>query len=104
MNLVQNAFDAAGEGAVRVSVRSENDRAVLEVCDDGPGVPEDLHHAIFDPFFTTKAVGKGTGLGLAISAKIAEEHGGRLSLEPSARGARFRLDLPARPDLAGDVP
>ncbi|MDF2235651.1 ATP-binding protein [Albimonas sp. CAU 1670] len=104
MNLVQNAYDAAGDGAVRVSVRADNDRAVLEVADDGPGVPEDLHHAIFDPFFTTKPVGKGTGLGLAISAKIAEEHGGRLSLEPSETGARFRLDLPARADVADAPP
>ncbi|SFI46506.1 sensor histidine kinase [Albimonas pacifica] len=104
MNLVQNAFDAAGSGAVRVRVRAEGDRAVLEVSDDGPGVPAELQHAIFDPFFTTKAVGKGTGLGLAISAKIAEEHGGRLSLEPSEHGARFRLDLPARADVAGDAP
>ncbi|WP_417278909.1 ATP-binding protein [Celeribacter sp.] len=97
MNLVQNAADAmeaieAPEIQVRLSY--EGDMAVMQVCDNGPGVPEDLRAAIFDPFFTTKAVGRGTGLGLSISQKIVEEHGGTLSyVQGGAKGACFRLAL-----------
>ena len=97
MNLVQNSVDAlegqAG-GRILLSVRQEDGQAVLAVADNGPGVPEDLRSAIFDPFFTTKAVGRGTGLGLSISHKIAEEHGGSLSLNDLGEGACFRLILP----------
>ena len=97
MNLVQNAFDALREkdgGTVVVRVRAEGPLAVLEVEDDGSGIPPEVADAIFDPFFTTKPVGQGTGLGLSISHKIAEEHGGRLLLVPRlGPGARFRLEL-----------
>ncbi|MDZ4134129.1 MAG: ATP-binding protein [Paracoccaceae bacterium] len=98
MNLVQNAVDAleATENAcITLTLTAEDGRAVLEVSDNGPGIPEAMAQAIFDPFFTTKPVGRGTGLGLSISNKIAEEHGGRLRLTALAPdGARFRLDLP----------
>ncbi|MBL4929284.1 sensor histidine kinase [Fuscibacter oryzae] len=100
MNLVQNAIDAM-EGqpgaAVTLTARAEGDRATLTVADNGPGVPPDLAATIFDPFFTTKPVGRGTGLGLSISHKIAEEHGGRLTLAEAQEGATFRLDLPGGP-------
>lgn len=97
MNLVQNAADAmAGveQPEIKVLMSYEDDLAVMQVCDNGPGVPEDLRAAIFDPFFTTKEVGHGTGLGLSISQKIVEEHGGSLSYLPDvAEGACFRLAL-----------
>lgn len=97
MNLVQNASDAM-EGQpvreVRVTVHAEGARAMVDVEDSGPGVPEALGQAIFDPFFTTKDVGAGTGLGLAISHKIVEEHGGTLELLARAAGACFRVTLP----------
>jgi two-component system sensor histidine kinase HupT/HoxJ len=68
------------------------------VQDNGPGVPASARASVFDPFFTTKPVGRGTGLGLSISHKIAEEHGGSLTLCDDAPegglGACFRLDLP----------
>ena len=68
---------------------------MLEVNDDGPGVPDEVQTKIFDPFFTTKAVGKGTGLGLTVAYAIAQEHGGRLSVGARAgRGASFLLELP----------
>lgn len=97
MNLVQNAVDALDgreDGEVVLSHALDNGTAVLQVTDNGPGVPDTLAAAIFDPFFTTKAVGKGTGLGLSISHKIAEEHGGRLILCDAGRGGCFRLELP----------
>lgn len=102
MNLVQNAIDALDgreDGQIVLTHLTQGDMAVLQVADNGPGVPAELAAAIFDPFFTTKAVGKGTGLGLSISHKIAEEHGGRLSLCDSAAGGCFRLELPV-----GDMP
>lgn len=100
MNLVQNAFDAlegVAAGRIDLSVTARDGAAVLEINDNGPGVPEALRTSIFDPFFTTKAVGRGTGLGLSISAKIAEEHGGSLMLCDAPQGACFRLCLPLEP-------
>jgi two-component system sensor histidine kinase HupT/HoxJ len=97
MNLVQNAFDALDgreDGRIGISVDTEGPSAVLEVRDNGPGVPEALRTSIFDPFFTTKPVGRGTGLGLSISLKIAEEHGGSLTYCGGSEGACFRLVLP----------
>ncbi|NBZ88271.1 sensor histidine kinase [Stagnihabitans tardus] len=94
MNLVQNAVDAMGSGVIRMGLRAEGGMAVLRVADEGPGVPEALRASIFDPFFTTKPVGRGTGLGLSISHKIAEEHGGSLTLADTATGAEFLLSLP----------
>ena len=97
MNLVQNAIDAAAETVtpeLRISARYDDEWAILDVCDNGPGVPPEHAQAIFDPFFTTKVVGAGTGLGLSISHKIAEEHGGSLELiDNDAPGACFRLKL-----------
>lgn len=96
MNLVQNAVDAmAGQEhpEIRLTVSTNENEAVLEICDTGPGIPADLAVPIFDPFFTTKEVGKGTGLGLSISHKIAQEHGGALAYIPSDGGACFRLTL-----------
>lgn len=98
MNLVQNAVDALkgrDGAAITLTHRREGGMAVLEVADNGPGVPESAHASIFDPFFTTKPVGQGTGLGLSISHKIAEEHGGALHLLDATEGAVFRLTLPA---------
>lgn len=97
MNLVQNAFDAldgCAEPQIRLSVTVEDDKAVLTVSDNGPGISDEQRAQIFDPFFTTKTVGRGTGLGLSISLKIAEEHGGSLTLCDTDRGACFRLALP----------
>lgn len=101
VNLVKNAADALGEerqGQIQIRVDEVGSRAVVEVMDDGPGVPEDLVDRIFEPFFSTKGE-QGLGLGLDISRKIARAHGGDLDLESEAgKGACFRLSLPALPD------
>lgn len=98
MNLVQNALDAAAEvddPLVTVAVFSREDRAVLQVIDNGTGISAENAESVFDPFFTTKPVGKGTGLGLSISHKIAEEHGGTLALVTAKAGRTcFELTLP----------
>ncbi len=102
LNLVINAEHAmiGAHGRGLMVLRSwhapDRDAVLLEVSDDGPGVPEDVQQKIFDPFFTTKAVGKGTGLGLTVAYAIAQEHGGRISVSsPPGGGAAFVLELPS---------
>ncbi|MFH1568846.1 MAG: ATP-binding protein [Gemmatimonadota bacterium] len=98
INLVQNSRDALtgmGRGSICVRTRREGSWAVLEVEDDGPGIPAALHDRVFEPFFTTKGRGKGTGLGLSVCRNIAHQHGGHLHLDPCLRGTRMVLSLPA---------
>jgi PAS domain S-box-containing protein len=101
LNLITNARDALAEHPdARITVRSRREAAqvVLEVRDNGPGVPPDHASRIFDPFFTTKEVGKGTGLGLSISYNILTRYGGTLEYR-TENGAVFTLILPsATPD------
>jgi two-component system sensor histidine kinase HydH len=100
LNLVVNAAEASGSGGrVRLELRRDGDHAILEVHDDGPGIPADVTDRVFTPFFTTKEL--GTGLGLMSVRVCAEEHGGSAEVVPSALGgAAFRLRLP----LAGAGP
>jgi PAS domain S-box-containing protein len=110
LNLIINAeqamLTASGRGTlvIRTWHDVERDTAVVEVTDDGPGVPSDMQTKIFDPFFTTKEVGKGTGLGLTVAYAIVQEHGGRIRVQSSAlagaganvpgSGASFLIELP----------
>jgi len=101
LNLVINAEQAmiAAHGRGTLIVRTwhdpERDAVILEVTDDGPGVPEEVQPKIFDPFFTTKEVGKGTGLGLTVAYAIVQEHGGRITIKSAVgRGASFAVELP----------
>jgi two-component system cell cycle sensor histidine kinase/response regulator CckA len=100
LNLVINAeqamLSANGRGILVVRTWHDADQecVVLEINDDGPGIPDDLQPKIFDPFFTTKEVGKGTGLGLTVAYAIVQEHGGRIRLESRSSGASFYVELP----------
>lgn len=98
MNLLLNAIQAIdGKGDIWVSTRFEEEQAVIEIRDNGKGIPEDVKSKIFDPFFTTKPVGKGTGLGLSISYNIIQKHGGKISCESTeGEGTRFTIRLPRR--------
>ncbi|RKH55550.1 ATP-binding protein [Corallococcus aberystwythensis] len=95
VNLVKNAEEAmtGRGGALRVRVKGTDADAIVEVEDEGPGIPLEHRARIFEPYFTTKD--GGTGLGLAIAARILQEHGGRLEVggEPG-QGARFSVVLP----------
>jgi CheY-like chemotaxis protein len=77
---------------------------ILEINDDGPGIPDDVQPKIFDPFFTTKEVGQGTGLGLTVAYAIVQEHGGRIRLEShTGRGASFFVELPVSGKLSAAI-
>jgi signal transduction histidine kinase len=95
-NLLDNAIDALGErGTITISTRADGECAIVEVADDGPGIPDDVASQIFDPFFTTKDVGSGTGLGLATARRIVvERHDGSLTLETEPGHTTFRVRLP----------
>jgi len=94
-NLLVNALDAVREGGrVEVRAREEPGWVVVEVADDGPGVPEAIRGRIFEPFFTTKGVGEGTGLGLDVVARVVGAAGGRVELEPRPGETVFAVRLP----------
>jgi len=100
LNLLTNAEQALlqdrGQGKVKIKTRmAEGRRIVVEISDDGPGVPRGIASRIFDPFFTTKPPGVGTGLGLSIVYGIVKRHGGEVTFEnQSGGGARFVVELP----------
>ena len=95
-NLIDNALDAvAAGGRVEVKARREGNRVVVEVNDDGPGIPAEIRDRIFEPFFTTKDVGKGVGLGLDMVRRTLERHDGEIDLESRPGRTVFRVRLPA---------
>ncbi len=99
LNLLRNGADAAAQvadGKVLLEAKRLEEAIVIEVSDNGAGVPEDIREKIFDPFFTTKLSSGGLGLGLSISGRIAEDIGGSLSVATNSfGGATFTLSLPA---------
>lgn len=100
LNLITNAAQAlpAAGGEVTLSTRDDAGGVVVEVADNGKGIPAEVLPKIFDPFFTTKEVGKGTGLGLSISYKIVQQHGGRIAVASTVgKGTKFTVWLPLKP-------
>jgi signal transduction histidine kinase len=95
-NLIDNAIDAVkGAGKICVGTFVEGNQLVVEIVDDGPGIPPEIQPRIFEPFFTTKSVGSGTGLGLIISNRIvADRHGGEIEFESRPGETRFKVRLP----------
>lgn len=107
-NLLTNALDAVGEsGTITVRTRHDlelpRDAVIVEVVDDGSGVPADVAGTLFDPFVTTKAPGAGTGLGLNISHQIVNEgHGGRIGFTSRPGHTVFSVHLPVAGRVADD--
>jgi signal transduction histidine kinase len=94
-NLIDNALDAVAEGGqVDINASRERDRVVVQVIDNGAGVPTQIRDRIFDPFFTTKPVGQGTGLGLDIVRRLVQRHNGQIDLESRSGRTEFRVTLP----------
>jgi signal transduction histidine kinase len=96
LNLLLNAKDAmGGQGRVHVRLRRDDDRAVLVVHDEGPGIAPEVLDSLFEPFVTTKPVGQGTGLGLAVCHALIDRLGGTIEADnPPEGGARFVVRLP----------
>lgn len=95
-NLMTNARDATDglvNRRIEVRARSAGSRLVIEVADNGPGVPEDLEDRIIDPFVTTKVAGRGTGLGLGICHAIVADHGGTLTYRRADGHTVFAVSL-----------
>jgi signal transduction histidine kinase len=95
-NLIENAIQAmGGTGTLTVRSMREGDFVRVEICDDGPGIPDDIIDRIFTPFFTTKPFGEGTGLGLDLAWRIVvEKHHGNLRVESRPGDTRFIVLLP----------
>ena len=110
MNIISNAIDVLRDTSnspvlnserscprIQISTEvAEGDRAIIRICDNGPGMTEEVKEKIFNHFFTTKPVGKGTGLGLSISSQIVrEKHCGCLEcLSGLGEGTEFVISLP----------
>jgi signal transduction histidine kinase len=104
-NLIDNAIDAMqGHGQLHLGARADAERLVVEIADNGPGIPEHVLPRIFDVFFTTKAPGEGTGLGLHVSANIVQKHGGDITVRSKPGDTRFVVRLPLRQDGANPQP
>jgi signal transduction histidine kinase len=95
-NLIDNAIDAVnGTGKICVGTSLEDNQVVVEIVDNGRGIPPEIQPRIFEPFFTTKGVGSGTGLGLMLSNRIiADHHGGEIEFESKPGETRFKVRLP----------
>ena len=98
-NLIDNAIDAmGGRGQIWVRTLRENDHVLVEIANNGPGIPPDIQPRIFEPFFTTKDVGVGTGLGLDICYRVVVAmHHGDISFFSKPGDTRFQVRLPIKP-------
>jgi signal transduction histidine kinase len=94
-NLIDNAIDAIdGQGLIQIRTAREFEHVLVEVRDNGPGIPDDIRGRIFEPFFTTKPVGKGTGLGLDTVYRTVQKHRGEIRVDSRSGDTRFQIRLP----------
>jgi signal transduction histidine kinase len=94
-NIIDNAIDAMhGQGKLRVSTYRDDACVVVEIGDNGPGIPSEVQAHIFEPFFTTKGVGEGTGLGLDTVQRIVKKHRGSIHVTSIPGDTRFQVFLP----------
>jgi signal transduction histidine kinase len=96
-NLIDNAIDAmGGKGELVIRTSRELDFVLVEIVDNGPGIPDAVKPHLFEPFFTTKAVGDGTGIGLDTVYRIVRGHGGEVSFESQPGRTSFQVRLPLK--------
>ena len=94
-NLIDNAADAMnGSGRLTIRTARENDFVLVEISDNGPGIPPEVKSRIFDPFFTTKGVGQGTGLGLDVVSRIIKNVRGQINVTSAPGDTRFQVRIP----------
>ncbi|PYU92309.1 MAG: hypothetical protein DMG25_12320 [Acidobacteria bacterium] len=104
-NLIDNAIDAMNaKGELRIRSKLNLDRVMVEIGDNGPGIPPEIQARIFDPFFTTKSVGQGTGLGLDTACRIARKHHGNIRVVSKPGDTRFQVDLPIKQPITPSSP
>jgi len=103
-NLIDNAIDAmGGKGDLRIRTSRELDRLLVEIIDNGPGIPEHAKAHIFEPFFTTKGVGEGTGLGLDTAYRIVRSHHGQITFDSKPGETCFQVRLPLKQPTGGEL-
>ena len=104
-NILDNAIDATdGHGRIIIRTLFEGDRVVVEIEDNGMGIPPDALHRIFEPFYTSKPQGQGTGLGLDTAWRIVtREHGGTITATSEPGQTTFRISLPITPASASEL-
>ena len=97
-NIIDNAVDAMqGKGEITLRTYEENDQVVVEIIDNGPGIPKEIQSRIYEPFFTTKPPGQGTGLGLHVTHDIVtNRHQGLMLLESIPGKTKFKIILPTQ--------
>lgn len=97
-NIIDNAADAMkGQGALTIRTYTEGEHVIVEICDNGPGIPQEIQARIFEPFFTTKPIGSGTGLGLHISYNIIVlKHKGQITVKSRPGSTCFKVALPLK--------
>ena len=94
-NIIDNAIDAMhGKGELKIRTYRDEDCVVVEIADNGPGIPPDIEAHIFEPFFTTKGVGQGTGLGLDTVQRIVRKHRGNIQVDSEPGDTHFKVFLP----------
>src|SRR5262249_14693459 len=95
VNVIVNAIDAlrATGGTIIVATPTDDDGALFEITDDGPGIPAKVRERLFDPFFTTKGA-RGVGIGLAMVEACMRRHGGKIDVDSRPGVTRFRLRFP----------
>ena len=94
-NILDNAIDAMeGRGRIRIRAFARDGDLVVEICDDGPGMPPEVRERIFEPFYTTKPPGSGTGLGLHIAYNVVARHEGRMEVRSRPGETCFEVALP----------
>lgn len=102
-NLIENAIEAMlGRGELRLQTFREDRNVVVQIGDDGPGIPPEVERHIFDPFFTTKSIGEGMGLGLNTVQTIVRKHGGSIHVNSRPGDTRFQVWLPCVDPSAPD--
>ena len=97
-NLIDNAIDAMqGQGEISVHTYARSDNVIVEIADNGPGIPPEVQQRIFEPFFTTKGPGTGTGLGLHIAYNIVvDKHHGQITVRSQPGETCFQVTLPIK--------
>ncbi|KAA3637795.1 MAG: GHKL domain-containing protein [Calditrichaeota bacterium] len=97
LNLIINAYDAVSDyGILRLSIKSDKEKIMMQFCDSGPGIPPELVPRVFEPFFTTKDPDKGTGLGLSVCYGIIKKHNGSITYKNKELGGCFEIKLPIK--------